>query len=420
MPPLHESLVEPAAGSAPLLRAELQGRFRGLRFSAALEPGFVAYLRKSQYRNLVICMLLTLATLVVFAGVDWLRYQNLAGQPLQAAFLSTVMVPRWLALAVLLAGTWAVATRQLGRWLVPMVLAQIVVYACATFYVTHRLLAFGMPSAPGIGMLVVMVVFFPCALQFYEALLAALAAWLVATLMGTWMLPEAMLAAHWSYSVVMLFALAVAAMNGYMREHAMREQYLLRHLLDWDAGHDPETGLANRRIFGEHGAMCLALARRENKPLAFALLDVDHFKAYNDHYGHQAGDKALRRVARLIADQVRRPLDLAVRLGGEEFVIFAYGEEAASLSVRLYGLLLALKQQPIAHAASPTAPWLTLSMGVAEMREGDTLDTLYQRADALLYRAKHEGRNRIEVQEDARSLAPRADDEPETLPGGLA
>lgn len=419
MPPLPESLIEPAAGSAPLLRAELLGRFRGLRFAPALEPGFVAHLRRSQYRNLVICMLIAVCTLVVFSAVDFVRYQGLAGQPLQAEFLSGVMVPRWLALAVLSVGTWAVATQRLGRWLVPMVLAQIVVYACATFYVTHRLLDFGMPSAPGIGMLVVMVVFFPCALLFYEALLAALSAWLVATLLGTWMLPGAMLPAHWSYSVVMLFALAVAAMNGYMREHAMREQYLLRHLLDWDAGHDPETGLANRRSFAEHGAKGLAQARRENQPLAFALLDVDHFKAYNDHYGHQAGDKALRRVARLVADQVRRPLDLAVRLGGEEFVIFAYGEEAASLSVRLYGLLLSMEQQPIAHAASPTAPWLTVSMGVAQAREGDTLDTLYQRADALLYRAKDAGRNRIEVQDGAGLASLEENDATETSPGVL-
>jgi diguanylate cyclase (GGDEF)-like protein len=419
MPPLPESLIEPAAGSAPLLRAELLGRFRGLRFAPRLEPGFVQYLRTSQHRNLVICMLVTLATLVVFVGVDLVRYRGLAGLPQQSAFFDTVMVPRWGALAVLLAGTWAVAVRWVGRWLVPLVVALIAVYALATFYITHRLLDFGMPSAPGIGMLVVMVVFFPCALLFYEALLAALLAWLIATLLGTWMLPEALLPAHWSYSVVMLFALAVAAMNGYMREHAMREQYLLRHLLDWDAGHDPETGLANRRNFAEHGPMAMAQARRENQPLSFALIDVDHFKAYNDHYGHQAGDKALRRVGRLIAGQVRRPLDLAVRLGGEEFVIFAYGEEASSLSVRLYGLLLALEQQPIAHSASPTAPWLSVSMGVAQAREGDTLDTLYQRADALLYRAKDAGRNRIEVQDGDGFAAGEGADVAETSPGGL-
>ena len=91
--------------------------------------------------------------------------------------------------------------------------------------------------------------------------------------------------------------------------------------------------------------------------------------------------------------------DLAVRMGGEEFGLFAYGDDAASLGERLQQLLDGLRALAIQHAPSPTAPWLTVSVGIAQADGDDTIDTLYQRADTLLYRAKGAGRNRIEVQQ---------------------
>jgi diguanylate cyclase (GGDEF)-like protein len=402
LPSLSEPIRSPQDPALVPYRRELASGFRMLRFGPDLEPGFREALQTTQFRNLVGCMLVSLAVLVVFAGLDVLRLRFVQ-EDLWPRYFQQVMVPRWIGIVLLAVGTWVVATRRAGRWLVPLVVAQMVMYAVISFSLGHTLGAMGIPMAHGVGLLIIMVVFYPCGLSFYESLAASLGCWLAALLTGVWLLPPDPMGHHWIDCVVMLFAMGVAAMNGYLREYAMREQYLMRHLLDWDAGHDPLTGLANRRIFGEWGAASLAQAQRTGERVALAIMDVDHFKAYNDQYGHVAGDVALQQLGRLIAQQVRRPLDLAVRLGGEEFAVFSFGEDARSLGARLSQMQEALRKQAIPHVASPTAPWLTVSVGVAQSEAQDNLDSLYRRADLLLYRAKAAGRNQVEVQPDGGS-----------------
>jgi diguanylate cyclase (GGDEF)-like protein len=399
MPSPCADVAVPLEGDTALCRRELAGRFRTLRFDPALEPDFVVFLRQSQRRNLVACMVLALVVLLAFAALDLPRLRLVQDPAQEALFYRGVLVPRWTTAVLLAAGTWAVARRRVDRRWVPLVLLLMAVYAIQTFVVNNVFMELGLPHAEGANLLLVMVVFYPCGLTFYEELGVALFMSLLALVLGMLMLQPAHMTGHWIQTVLMLLALVLSATNGYLREHAMREQYLMRRLLDWDVGHDPHTGLANRRMFGERGPAGLLQAQREGVPLAFALIDVDHFKAYNDHYGHQAGDEALRQVARLLAQQARRPLDLAVRMGGEEFGLFAYGDDAASLGERLQQLLDGLRALAIQHAPSPTAPWLTVSVGIAQADGDDTIDTLYQRADTLLYRAKGAGRNRIEVQQ---------------------
>ena len=392
------SATPPLEGSTAQCRHELQGRFRALRFAPELESEFVAFLRQSQRRNLLGCMVLALVVLLVFAGLDLPRFHLVQGTPQEPLFYRGILVPRWATVALLATGTWAVATRRVERRWVPLVLFLMVAYGVQIFVITNVFMNLGLPYATGASLLLVMVVFYPCGLTFYEELAVALTMWVLALGLGVAMLQPAHLGTHWMQVVLMLLALGLSATNGYMREHAMREQYLMRRLLDWEAGHDPQTGLANRRTFSDRGPSGLLQAQREGVPLALALVDVDHFKAYNDRYGHQAGDEALRQVALLLGQQARRPLDLAVRMGGEEFALFAYGDDAASLGARLQQLIDGLRALAIAHAASPTAPWLTVSVGIAQADADDTIDRLYQRADTLLYRAKAAGRNRVEVQ----------------------
>jgi diguanylate cyclase (GGDEF)-like protein len=157
---------------------------------------------------------------------------------------------------------------------------------------------------------------------------------------------------------------------------------------------DGLTGVANRRRFDAMLANEWARAARLNQSLAIGLMDVDWFKQYNDHYGHQAGDECLRQVARLLAENIGRTGDLVARYGGEEFVFIApatNGEAALDMARRVCQSLRALE---IAHALSAFG-CVTASIGVAAVSpaDGNTPDELLRAADRALYAAKEQGRN---------------------------
>jgi diguanylate cyclase (GGDEF)-like protein len=162
---------------------------------------------------------------------------------------------------------------------------------------------------------------------------------------------------------------------------------------------DGLTGVANRRAFDERLEAEWRRCARAALPVALLLLDVDHFKAYNDRYGHQAGDDCLVRVAAALRRAAARPQDLVARYGGEEFAILlpqVGSRGAEGVASRLLDELVALD---IEHAGSPTAPRLTLSMGIASLLPGEanTPAALVQAADALLYQAKAGGRNQYRM-----------------------
>lgn len=159
---------------------------------------------------------------------------------------------------------------------------------------------------------------------------------------------------------------------------------------------DGLTGLANRRRFDAYWAEEWQRALRTVAPLAVIMIDVDHFKAYNDHYGHQQGDACLRRVGEALRLNVRRAGELVARYGGEEFVVVMPGatvEQALQMAEAVHA---AIRDARIAHAASPVAAELTVSLGVAvgTPHATDLPDRLVQAADAALYEAKRQGRNR--------------------------
>lgn len=123
----------------------------------------------------------------------------------------------------------------------------------------------------------------------------------------------------------LLFGNLIGAVGCYLLEFKSREHFLISRLLRVMADHDSLTGLHNRRSFNQHLDRLWRQAQREQKTLALLLCDVDHFKAYNDRYGHQAGDAVLQRIGAVFEANARRPLDMAVRLGGEEFALLLYG-----------------------------------------------------------------------------------------------
>jgi diguanylate cyclase (GGDEF)-like protein len=174
-----------------------------------------------------------------------------------------------------------------------------------------------------------------------------------------------------------------------------------RRMLERLANIDGLTELANRRRFDELYAVEWQRAQRSSRPLSLALLDIDAFKQYNDRYGHPAGDRALRAVARAASAGLRRPADLAARYGGEEVVLLLPDTDAIHARQVVAGILAAIAELQLEHAASGVAPWLTASVGGATLDAGsadrrlESAAELFEAADVQLYRAKREGRNRL-------------------------
>jgi diguanylate cyclase (GGDEF)-like protein len=159
-----------------------------------------------------------------------------------------------------------------------------------------------------------------------------------------------------------------------------------------EAHTDTLTELPNRRRFDEEFARAFGSAIRRSSPIGVAIIDIDHFKNYNDAFGHQAGDEALRRIAHAIAESVDRSGDFAARYGGEEFVVILEDTTlggAAGVAERIRNAVLE------AGIAAPSGGLLSVSVGVAARLPGSTGEALLRQADAALYDAKHDGRNRV-------------------------
>ena len=159
---------------------------------------------------------------------------------------------------------------------------------------------------------------------------------------------------------------------------------------------DELTELFNRRYFGELLQRELGRAAREKTPLALLMLDIDHFKQYNDHYGHVAGDKCLKRVATILKQTLRRSNDIVARFGGEEFILLLSNTNLSQLEQLVNNLGNRLKEAALPHNYSQVATYVTCSIGgVSIVPTPETTErTLILRADALLYQAKENGRNR--------------------------
>ncbi|WP_182915683.1 GGDEF domain-containing protein [Massilia cavernae] len=169
----------------------------------------------------------------------------------------------------------------------------------------------------------------------------------------------------------------------------------LQLVLEQRSTHDPLTGILNRRGFGEFFGRKQIHARQGDWPLAILALDLDHFKAVNDRYGHAMGDRVLQHVATLV-QQALRERDRVARFGGEEFVALLPGTSAKD------AIPVALRIQAALRDAVSELPSCTLSIGIAsQSSELEDLDSLLARADAALYRAKAEGRNRIVLADEA-------------------
>ncbi|WP_027552918.1 diguanylate cyclase domain-containing protein [Bradyrhizobium sp. Cp5.3] len=190
------------------------------------------------------------------------------------------------------------------------------------------------------------------------------------------------------------------------------EQKKLETRLETLAIEDSLTGLANRRRFDERLNEEWARAYRDRSSLALLMIDVDHFKAYNDEYGHPAGDACLRVVAKILAAEMQRAGDLAARYGGEEFAMLLPNTDAAGCARIGERIRRAIREAGLVHTSNPASSCVTASLGGAVSRPALERSaggaSLVEAADRALYSAKEAGRDRLMMSGEVMNLLPRA------------
>ncbi|MCW2286143.1 diguanylate cyclase (GGDEF)-like protein [Rhodoblastus acidophilus] len=163
------------------------------------------------------------------------------------------------------------------------------------------------------------------------------------------------------------------------------------------AGLDGLTGLPNRRTFNDTLAREWGRASRAGEPLSLLMIDIDHFKQYNDEFGHAGGDECLAAVAKIIAGSVRRDADLAARYGGEEFAVVLPSTDIDGAMTVAESLRRNIEEREIRHPGNSASPFVTASIGAASVvhPQNDCADGIIVDADQGLYKAKRLGRNRV-------------------------
>jgi len=383
----HRLPFDPAHASS-YREAMERGHVR-LLFDPALETEFRNEQHVANLTWLRWVLWIGIGTYLAFVAID------LATIPLHASRW-TAAIRLFLIVPTLIAAL--VVSHRPGRraWLTPAVFLASAVTGCGTVAIVAMTLALGAPVPYEGTLLLPIVIHLLVGLPWRWALganLVALAMFLV--LVPLFQPDPLILTYQLSY---MVLANVVGACGGYALEYRARATFLTAGMLSELAERDGLTGIHNRRSFNEHLQRVWEQALRDGGSVGLALIDVDHFKQFNDRHGHGEGDAALRAVGRTIASHAGRPLDLAARYGGEEFALIWYDPRRAQLHAmgdRLRRDIAALELR----TSDGRIGRVTASAGIALLRPHDVPrhTDLLRAADIALYQAKHEGRDRIVV-----------------------
>ena len=369
------------------LTEQLRRGFHGLRFEGELETAY----RRDQFRERLRYLRINLAILAVISlvviQVDRIVMPAI-GRIVPDFARTGIMLP------LLLAGFAMTFVRRADAWYPRYIAIAMTAALVAISWVSISAIAGGEPRVFPRLLLAVVAVYFVLGLAFRSAIavnalgIAAFAA--IATAKAV---PSIELT-HFMLTLVIANVICVA--GAWNLEHARRTAWLEGQRLAETAMQDGLTGIHNRRRFDDHLQRAWAQAIRERRPLALLLADIDHFKAYNDRYGHQAGDEAMKAVAGTLARFARRPLDLAARYGGEEFAIILFDAKRDHAERVAGEILEAVSGIGIVHQDSAAAPVLTVSIGIGCVLPAArrSWTGLVQLADQALYAAKDGGRNR--------------------------
>ena len=376
-----------------IIERQLQQGFRKLRFVPALEQAFREY--HAQDAKVQRLLMLIIGAVLV-AAMPFLDAWVL--NPPAEYVVEARRVQFGLMLPAILLATAFTADPRLQRWSDAMGLAALFVVVCGWVYQRHLGAQLGY-DVPAILIGVVLAGLFA---------LAGLMFWAVAPVgvLGLIIFAAVEVGANevarvdW-YDILGLTMLAlVTGLAGYLREYSERANWLRNNLLKHLSLQDPLTGLLNHRAFRQLYRQILNVARREQRAILVAALDVDHFKAYNDRYGHPRGDDCLVRLTQLLKQYSQRGVDLVGRVGGEEFALVWYHIDQASARRRLETLREDVeKKLAIPHDGhpGPKGSVVTVSAGAIWLppeSQADA-DVLFSSVDAALYEAKHQGRNRV-------------------------
>jgi len=374
--------------SSPVADQLLRG-FPWLHFDPALEAEYERENFEQGRLQLRLNLTLALGLVLAFIAMDRMAIRA-GGTYVDALRYGVVMPSLLLALAVTFVPHGARLYRRTIAFLAPLILVAI------------GALVLGAGPAGSQTMFPVLVlacvfIYYLVGLSFYSAVrsnLVGLAAFVAG---GSWVdLPTDQI----SYQAMLLFFTnVVGATVSYNLEMARRTGWLEARLLAEMAERDGLTGTYNRRRLDGHLRRTWQQGIREQRPMALLMVDIDFFKAFNDHYGHQSGDEALKAVAGVLARAARRPFDFVARYGGEEFLVVLY-DTTREHAVELAGQVVkGVQELRLPHATSAAAPVLTVSVGVAWVVPiaGRSPEGFVQLADEALYEAKNAGRNRVHV-----------------------
>lgn len=362
-----------------------------LRFEQPLEGEFRDYYRQAHAAGMRSAMVLALALIAAMALVQWLVPDASVSPPYLAD------LPRLSMLALLASIPLAMGLAGLMPKRVPQVLVGVGLGAGALCLLSlppsaaNASVGSTLPALVGITV-VTLYGYALCGLRLYLALLIGIPLMLGYIVFS----PSGMDPNHWLEQLTALaFVNLVGVMLCYRQEYAARNLFLEREVLHMLAATDPLTGIPNRRLFNRHLHNSWRQARRDTRAFAVLLIDIDHFKAFNDHYGHQAGDATLRRIAQALSSCARRPLDFTARFGGEEFAMVLFDPDPGYIENVVKRIRDQVALLDIPHKGSPTSERLTVSIGVALAGTGSerSADGLLQLADEAMYEAKDAGRN---------------------------
>lgn len=388
---MRESDARSAGAPPPSAHAlQLQRGFPRLKFAAPLEAEFRAVHLAETLPQVRRNLWLAIAFVVAFSALTHLVLDRSVNQ-----LLDLIRVALF---APILAIGLAVVYSRLYHRLYPLV-SQI---GAPTFGIGVTVLAV-IAASHGVSLIATVVlisiyIFFMLGMTFYSALGSSL------LVFASYFVAAAAVDLPLSVQVidggVLVFTNVIGAMVCYTLERATRTNYLEECLLIETASRDGLTGIHNRRLFDEHVDRMWPQATRDHASLGLLLIDIDHFKAYNDFYGHQAGDECLRQVAWCLSRCARRPLDITARYGGEEFAVVLYEADRGHVEAATRRIQMEIESLAIVHAASPAAvKRLTVSIGAACIvpKPGRTQYGFIQLADEALYDAKERGRNCVVI-----------------------
>lgn len=371
--------------------AQLRRGFRALRFQPQLEAGFCHHYSESNLNRSRLAALLAVVLLALFTFEDVYSMPFPGSQ--QAISMKLIAGP-WL-LAIWLASYTSRGARN-ATLLACLALAGLV--ACLMPIILHAQTVRGAYAYEAL-LLILIAAYFVAGLRFFHALAIGTGIVVLYAACQFWL--DAPFA-EWRAAIIYLIGgNALGAAGCYTQEYMARKNYLTTELLRAQAHIDGLTGLHNRRYLDTELPRLWEQARREGCRIAAAIFDVDYFKSYNDAYGHMVGDECLRAIGAILRSEARRPLDLAVRYGGEEFLIVWFDPTPAGIVEELVERVRQrVEALAIPHCDSPISDRVTVSGGgaTAVPRKHPVPSDFLGWADNALYRAKHNGRNCTRVE----------------------